>query len=147
MYWLVAVSAALLFPSKPAVALCPAMCTCVWQRDGAKAREQATAVMEGVALDSTLGAPLTDSTQGFVTVRLVVGQLWKGDLPDTVGVVTRDPGSAGGFRFVRGERYLVFAYRNPSGELEVSMCRASVPWNEARRARKALGRPLRTGAA
>jgi hypothetical protein len=147
VHWLVAVSAALLFPSKPVVALCSTMCSCAWQRDIAKAREQATAVMEGVALDSTFGARVTDSSQGFVTVRLVVGQVWKGELPDTVGVVTRDPGSACGFRFVQGERYLVFAHRTPGGELEVSMCSPSVRWNQAKRARKALGRPLRAGAA
>jgi hypothetical protein len=147
VYWLLAVSVALAFRAEPTAGLCRATCSCAWQRDIAKARDLATAVMEGVALDSTFGAPVTDSAQGFVKVRLVVGQVWKGELPDTVGVVTRDPGSACGFRFVQGERYLVFAHRTLSGELEVSMCSPSVRWKEARGARKALGQPSRTGAA
>ena len=139
MYWVFAVSASLLIPTEPTIGLCPAVCSCAWQRDVAKARDLATAVMEAVALDSTFGAPVSDSAQGFVKVRLAVGQVWKGKLPDTVGVVTRDPGSACGFRFVQGERYLVFAHRTLSGELEVPMCSPSVRWNEASRTRKHWG--------
>ncbi len=101
--------------------------------------------MEAVALDSPYEVPVTDSTMGFVTVRLMPGRIWKGELTDTVRVVTRDPGSGCGFRFVPGERYLVFAYRTAGGELEVSMCGPSASSGEAERARKELGRPLRGG--
>jgi hypothetical protein len=147
MNWLLAAATLLLPPSKSVAPICAAGCTCVWERDVSRAKERAAAVLEAVALDSTLGAPVTDSTLGFVTVRLAVGQVWKGELADTLGVVTRDPGSTCGFSFVRGERYLVFAYRTAGGELEVSMCSPSQSWVQAKRARRELGRPLRAGAA
>jgi hypothetical protein len=147
MDWLLIVAAALLSSSgKPAVPFCSAMCSCAWERNVSKAKERATAVMEAVALDSTYGATVSDSSQGFVTVRLAVGQVWKGELTDTIEVATRDPGAACGFLFVQGERYLVFAYRSAGGELEVSMCSPSARWDEAKRARMELGRPLRAGA-
>jgi len=111
----------------PSTAACEPACSCAGERDIGKARDRATAVLEAIALDSTLGAPF-DSVQGLFTVRLAVGQVWKGDVSDTIRVVTREPRGACGFYFVQRERHLVFAYRTPAGQLEVTMCSPSAPW-------------------
>ena len=147
MHPLLAIALLLLSLGKPpAVSACERACSCSWGHDVVKAKDRATAVLEAVALDSTLGAPM-DSAQELFTVRLAVGQVWKGELNDTITVVTREPRSGCGFYFVQGQRYLVFAYRTPAGRLEVSMCSPSAPWDEAKSTRRKLGRPSRPGAA
>jgi hypothetical protein len=147
MNQLFAIAVLLLGPGDPPSATaCGRECSCAWEHDIVKAKDRAAAVFEAVALDSTHAAPW-DSVQGHFRVRLAVGQVWKGDFEDTTSIVTREPRAACGFDFVQGERYLVFAYRTPAGQLGVTMCSPSAGWREATKTRRTLGRPSKRGAA
>jgi hypothetical protein len=53
--------------------------------------------------------------------RFVVDKRWKGDVPNEVKVVS-SPGWMCAQPFRRGSRYLVYAYRGPSNELETDAC-------------------------
>ena len=105
-------------------------------------------MLEAVALDSTLGGSVVGAERDrrFV-VRLAVGRVWKGEIGDTLSVVTRAPGAGCGFYFLQGERYLLFAYRTDGDSLEATMCSPSLPWAKARDIIQQLGQPLRSGAA
>ena len=132
----------------PPTASCLTLCSCNWERDPLKARDAFPVVLEGRALDSTLAAPRTTDANGRerFRVRVVVGQVWKGDVPDTIVVVTSEPASGCGFSFARGERYLLFLFRNSSGSLSATMCSLSQPWERADSIVTALGTPVRKGA-
>jgi len=126
----------------PAGARCDEFCSCNWERDPVKAKEAASVVVSGAALDSTLSAAkVSDRIRETYQVRVVVQDRWKGSVPDTIVVRTTDPAGGCGFWFERGQRYLLFLHRDAAGALWATMCSLSQPLSKADRVVRALGRP------
>ncbi len=127
---------------RPAGARCDEFCSCNWERDPVKAKEAASVVVSGAALDSTLTAPrVVDRVRETYEVRVVVRDRWKGNVPDTVMVHTTDPGGGCGFWFERGQQYLLFLHRDSAGALWATMCSLSQPLSKADSVVRALGHP------
>jgi hypothetical protein len=94
--------------------------------------------------DAVAGA--VDPERGVAT--LDVRKVWKGTVPDRVAVPSGD-GASCVYVFEAGQRYLVFAYRDPSdGRLRVSLCSATTEWDGTGRDAEflaSLSRPARGG--
>jgi len=98
-------------------------CTCALS-DFYTAYDRSTAILLGEVTDITLPPPVYPvATTDLATVTLRVETVWK-DAPaaSTAQLVTALSGASCGFPFQQGKRYLVFAFRLPTGELMASLC-------------------------
>ncbi len=114
-----------------------------------EARDASAAVLEGTALDNTLTAPLVKDANGleWFQVRVVVGKVWKGEVSDTIAILTGPAGGgACGFSFAVGGHYLLFLHRKGTGALSASLCSLSQDWEGAANIVAKLGTPVRKGA-
>jgi hypothetical protein len=130
---------------QPRAATCRTLCSCGWEHDPIKARDGSDLVIDGLALDSTLSAPLVRRGNyqfKLYQVRVVVRAVWKGSARDTIQVFTTDPGGGCGFYFVAGQSYLLFLHRDPAGTLFATMCSLSRARVGADSLVAALGPPI-----
>jgi len=98
-------------------------CSCALS-DFYTAYDLSTAILLGEVTDITLPPPVYPVVStDLATVTLRVETVWK-DAPaaSTAQVVTAMSGASCGFSFQQGKRYLVYAYRLPTGELLTSLC-------------------------
>ncbi len=125
---------------------CSTHCSCNWVRDPVKAKQNAAVVVDAVALDSTPSRQ-APPPGGLFRVRIIVRQVWKGSVPDTVSAYTGEPAGGCGFYFEAGHRFLLFLYRGDDGKLLATYSSLSQPLERADSILMRLGRPLRKGAA
>lgn len=79
-----------------------------------------------LVFDAVAGA--VDEERGVAT--LEVRKVWKGTVPGRLVVPSGDGGGSCVYEFEAGQRYLVFAYTDPSnGRVRVSLCSATHKWD------------------
>jgi hypothetical protein len=119
---------------------CRAACTCIAPRPTAEALRTASAVLEGTAgTQRPYGLP---TQAGLSTVtRVLVEQVWKGTVNDTIFVFSGSGGGDCGFLFTSGTRYLLFLSRDPEGRWVTSICSPTSPVAEVRDRLADLGPP------
>jgi hypothetical protein len=118
----------LLIPRLAAACACPGggpACEAVWQAD---------AVFDGIVTTVTPVAGTREVAGRAVKVdekrvRLTVRQAWRGAGRDTIEVVTGATAADCGVDFKPGDRYVVFAQRRPDGQLFVSVCSLTAPFD------------------
>lgn len=66
--------------------------------------------------------PNTATKFGGIEITLRVSKVWKGEVGEQVKVRTAGTSAACGYRFVEGERYLVYADRDEADPMRVSLC-------------------------
>ena len=95
-------------------------CTCVQSGPACQAFWNTSLVFDAVASS-------VDEERGVAT--LDVRQVWKGTVPARVVVPSGD-GASCVYEFKAGQRYLVFAYHDPSNaRVRVSLCSATQEWD------------------
>lgn len=103
-------------------------CSCAQAPPPAEAFLQADAVLLG---------KVTSIQEGpgprYITAKIRVIQAWKGQKGFTAKILTTsDRGAMCGFNFQSGKTYLIYAYKNPEGQLETNNCTRSVLQEGAR---------------
>ena len=103
-------------------------CSCMRPEEPGAAREGATAVFLGtVVRDSVVMVQASgDAYPMHRVVTLAVDARWKGTAADTVHLATGMGGGDCGYGFMRGGRYLVFAYGEPA-RLSTGICTLTRP--------------------
>jgi hypothetical protein len=122
---------------------CAFACTCAWtarsaipeQERAERALDRATAVFAGEAVDFEKGGKMWGPVPS-TTVSFRVSEVWKGPERETLEVNTPSQGSACGFRFSEGQKYLVYA---EGKRLSVDSCGETTPLSEASADLQALG--------
>jgi hypothetical protein len=107
-----------------------------------KARSQSRVVFSGEVLE------ITRRPQSFyVEVKFRVKQLWKGDIPEEVTVVTGMGGGDCGYSFEIGKDYLLYAYTSDGNKLGTNICQRTTQLTDAATDLKVLGKgkPSRAG--
>jgi hypothetical protein len=93
-------------------------CSCLPPPAPTVARDQADAVFEA-RVDEVQSA---DGNGAILRYDLAVLRVFKGELGPQTPLMTRSSSAACGRTFVKGKRYLVYAYRTPEGDLGDTMC-------------------------
>lgn len=93
-------------------------CSCE-RTDVAVAFKASDAVFSGRVVDVQ---PSGESRSGVLKVTFQVAEVWKGIDAPTVSVVTPSNSAACGYGFTKGKSYLVYAYEEPEGKRQVSLC-------------------------
>lgn len=99
-----------------------------------RARSEARAVFTGQVLEIT-EVPETFS----VVVKLRVGRVLKGSVPEELSIVTAISDGICGFRFEIGESYLVYAHGSDERSLGTSICQRTARLSNATNDLKILG--------
>jgi hypothetical protein len=112
---------------------CASACTCAWssaapQERAERALKESTAVFAGEVVNISKGEPLTVSFQ--------VSEVWKGPEQETLEVSTSSQGSACGYPFSEGRKYLVYA---EGKRMLVHICGETTPLSKASAHLEALG--------
>lgn len=93
--------------------------------------EHSAAVFAGVPLGWSIDRSVNrDFQHGMLKYSFAVTHIWKGDVQDTLYIVTRGPRDQGGYEFERDEHYIVYAYES-RGHLMVGECSRSSKVREA----------------
>jgi hypothetical protein len=96
-------------------------CSCIESGPACQAFWNTPLVFDAVARS-------VDQERGVAT--LEVRKVWKGTVPDNVVVPSGDGGGSCVYEFEAGQRYLVFAYHDPSnGRVRVSLCSGTHVWD------------------
>lgn len=111
-------------------------CSCMTQslEDGAS---QAHAIFEGTVSKI---APNTTTQFRGLQVTLAARRAWKGVAREEVTIVTASNGAVCGYPFTEGQTYLVYAYRNGTDPLRVSLCSLTKPIDKAKADLSHLGK-------
>jgi len=99
-----------------------------------KARNEAQAVFTGKVLEIT-----EDPETLSVVVKLRVGRVFKGSLPEEISIVTAWSDGICGYRFEIGESYLVYANGPNESSLGTSICQRTAKLSNAANDLKVLG--------
>lgn len=115
-------------------------CSCMAQtlEDGAV---QSQAIFEGTV---TKIVPNTATKFRGLEVTLAVKRAWKGIDSGEVAIVTASNGAVCGYPFAEGSTYLVYAYRDKTEPLRVSLCSLTKPIDRAKADLEHLGEPSKT---
>ena len=85
--------------------------------------------------------PNTATKFGGIEITLRVSKVWKGEVGEQVKVRTAGTSAACGYRFVKGERYLVYADRDEADPMRVSLCSRTALVANAEQDLDFLGKP------
>lgn len=100
-----------------------------------KAQKKSAAVFTGRVLE------ITKQPQNFyVTVKLLVEDSWKGNLPQEVTITTGLGNGDCGYKFEVGESYLVFANGANENKLSTGICHRTKILSESAQDLKILGK-------
>jgi hypothetical protein len=116
-------------------------CSCIPPRDVPTSLEEADAVFSGTVTAVRTVGSFSRGPYPVRRVTLRVDRAWKGATSRTVVVTTGMGGGDCGYRFRRGEAYLVFAHRANSGSLSTGICGRTAALSRAAADVRALGEP------
>jgi hypothetical protein len=120
---------------------CASACTCAWssaapQERAQRALKESTAVFAGEVVNISKGETGGAWQPPTAAVSFQVSEVWKGPEQETLEVSTSSQGSACGYPFSEGRKYLVFA----EGErMSVNSCGETTPFSKAGVHLEALG--------
>jgi len=89
-------------------------CSCLKPPPPLEAKERAAAVFSGTVIGQ-------ESSQFEVKVNFKVRRVWKGNIGDTVSVITNTNSAACGINFRDRQSYLVYAFKNEN-QLRTNLC-------------------------
>lgn len=108
-------------------------CSCLRPAPPLESKQQATAVFAGTVISQ-------ERSQFEVKVNLRVQRVWKGQIGDTVTIVTNPNSAACGVYFMNREKYLVYAFQNPNqNQLTTNLCSRTQSFSRASEDLKELG--------
>jgi hypothetical protein len=100
-----------------------------------KARKTANAVFSGTVLE------ITKQPQDFyVSVRLLVENSWKGNIPKEVTITTGLGGGDCGYQFEVGKSYLIYANGSNENKLSTNICHRTKNLSESIQDLQILGK-------
>lgn len=110
-------------------------CSCIRPAPPLEAKEQAAAVFSGTVISQ-------ESSQFEVKVNFKVQRVWKGNIGDTVSVITNTNSAACGINFSDRQSYLVYAFENQN-QLRTNLCSRTQLLSRAGEDLRALGSGIR----
>ena len=118
----------LLFLTTPRV---PIACSCA-PVTPKEAFDASACVFDGVVIGSTEIGEFREGKMRLgstVQYTFEVSKIWKGEVADTLRILTSKYPESCGVRFNVGDRYIVYAYR-PNISLFTSLCSGNMPMND-----------------
>ncbi|MDJ0725816.1 MAG: hypothetical protein QNJ38_11955 [Prochloraceae cyanobacterium] len=110
-------------------------CSCLRPAPPLESKQQATAVFAGTVISQ-------ERSEFEVKVNLRVQRVWKGEIGDTVTIITNTNSAACGVYFRNREKYLVYAFQNPNqnkNQLTTNLCSRTQSFSRASEDLKQLG--------
>jgi hypothetical protein len=121
-------------------------CSCAVTTDPLEALERSSAVFIGIVADVKEPKGIIISSADPVKVTFEVNSSWKGVKDDKVILTTALSSASCGFKFTKGESYIVYAREErDSGKLTVSLCSRTAPLSSAGKDLDILGPSISSG--